>query len=103
MSLSQLATRVRGRHVAVVVVSALFPMLIGILRTEARATTGGTPMADGVGTRDALYSAIQNEIEKVAKMSSPAVRARSLADLSRAYRYLSGGPQPGGGDAVAAS
>lgn len=44
----------------------------------------------------ALLEAIKSEIEKVAEMERTTSRATNLEVLARSYRYVLGGPQPGG-------
>lgn len=57
-------------------------------------------MADQSSTRTALYGAITTEIGNLSKINSTAGRARALADLAIAYRYVAGGPQPGSASAT---
>lgn len=58
--------------------------------TEKRVT-----MADQSSTRAALYGAITDEIANLPKVSNTVLRAKAIADLSLAYRYVAGGDQPG--------
>ncbi|MCK2024585.1 hypothetical protein KZC52_16780 [Microbacterium sp. kSW2-24] len=52
-------------------------------------------MADQSSTKAALYGAITTEIGNLSKIGGTAPRARALAELALAYRYVSGGEQPG--------
>lgn len=54
-------------------------------------------MADSSSAKAALYGAIEAEVANVSKIGNTTGRARALSELALAYRYVSGGPQPGTG------
>lgn len=47
-------------------------------------------------TEDALYEAITKEIGNISRITSVGGRAVALRELALAFRFASGGPQPGG-------